>query len=108
MTKKIVISERDSIAAVMENNKVSEFFISKGDVLLGDVYLSVVDNVLPSIEAAFVNVGMPDKMGFIHTDDIQGKGTLTEKVKPRVKLVKKKQAFFYIRSLKFAFLSPWF
>ena len=38
MTKKIVISERDSIAAVMENNKVSEFFISKGDVLLGDVY----------------------------------------------------------------------
>ena len=50
MTKKIVISERDSIAAVMENNKVSEFFISKGDVLLGDVYLSVVDNVLPSID----------------------------------------------------------
>lgn len=87
MTKKIVISERDSIAAVMENNKVSEFFITKGDVLLGDVYLSVVDNVLPSIEAAFVNVGMPDKMGFIHTDDIQGKGTLTEKVKPKQKLI---------------------
>lgn len=87
MTKKIVISERDSIAAVMEDNKVSEFFITKGDVLLGDVYLSVVDNVLPSIEAAFVNVGMPDKMGFIHTDDIQGKGPLNEKVKPKQKLI---------------------
>lgn len=87
MTKKIVISERDSIAAVMEDSKVSEFFITKGDVLLGDVYLSVVDNVLPSIEAAFVDVGMPDKMGFIHTDDIQGKGPLNEKVKPKQKLI---------------------
>lgn len=87
MTKKIVISERDSIAAVMEDGKVSEFFITKGDVLLGDVYLSVVDNVLPSIEAAFVDVGMPDKMGFIHTDDIQGKGPLNEKVKPKQKLI---------------------
>ncbi len=87
MTNKIVISERDSIAAVMEDGKVSEFFVTKGDVLLGDVYLSVVDNVLPSIEAAFVNVGMPDKMGFIHTDDIKGKGSLNEKVKPKQKLI---------------------
>ena len=66
MTKKIVISEKDNIGAVIEDNKVSEFFVSKGgDVLLGDVYLSVVDNILPSIDAAFVDVGMPDKMGFI-------------------------------------------
>ena len=87
MAKKIIISEKDNVAAVMENNKVSEFFVSKGDVLLGDVYLSRVDNILPSIEAAFVDVGMPDKMGFIHTDDIMGKGTLKEKVKPNQKLI---------------------
>ena len=87
MTKKIVISEKDNIGAVIEDNKVSEFFVSKGDVLLGDVYLSVVDNILASIDAAFVDVGMPDKMGFIHTDDIVGKGTLKEKVKPKQKLI---------------------
>lgn len=87
MTKKIIISEKDNIAAVLEDNKVSEFFVSKGDVLLGDVYLSRVDNVLPSIEAAFVDVGMSDKMGFIHTDDIMGKGSLKEKVKPNQKLI---------------------
>ena len=87
MTKKIIISEKDNIAAVLEDNKVCEFFVSKGDVLLGDVYLSRVDNVLPSIEAAFVDVGMSDKMGFIHTDDIIGKGTLKEKVKPNQKLI---------------------
>lgn len=87
MTKKIVISEKDNIGAVIEDNKVSEFFVSKGDVLLGDVYLSVVDNILPSIDAAFVDVGMPDKMGFIHTDDIIGKGALKDKVKPKQKLI---------------------
>ncbi|MBQ8636208.1 Rne/Rng family ribonuclease [bacterium] len=87
MSKKIIISEKDNIAAVLEDNKVCEFFVSKGDVLLGDVYLSRVDNVLPSIEAAFVDVGMPDKMGFIHTDDIMGKGPLKDKVKPNQKLI---------------------
>ena len=87
MTKKIIISEKDNIAALLEDNKVCEFFVSKGDVLLGDVYLSRVDNILPSIEAAFVDVGMSDRMGFIHTDDIMGKGTLKEKVKPNQKLI---------------------
>lgn len=86
MTKKIVISEKDNIAAVLENGKVSEFFVHKGDVLLGDVYLSQVDNILPSIDAAFVDVGL-DKMGFIHNSDIMGKGNLKEKVKPKQKLI---------------------
>ena len=87
MSKKIVISEKDNIAAVIEDNKVNEFFVSKGDVLMGDVYLARVDNVLPSIEAAFLDVGMSDKMAFIHANDIMGKGTLKEKVKPNQKLI---------------------
>lgn len=87
MSKKIVISEKDNVGALIEDNKVSEFFVSKGDVLMGDVYLSRVDNVLPSIDAAFVDVGLSDKMGFIHADDIIGAGTLKEKVKPNQKLI---------------------
>ena len=84
--KRIVIAERDNIAAVMEGKKVTDFFIHKGDVLLGDVYLATVDNILPSIEAAFVNVGY-DKMGFLHAEDVMGKGTLKEKLKPKQKLI---------------------
>ena len=80
MSKKIVISEKDNIAALIENNKVNEFFVSKGDVLMGDVYLARVDNVLPSIEAAFLDVGMSDKMAFIHANDISGKGPLNQKL----------------------------
>lgn len=86
MTKSIVIAERDNIAAVFENNKVSEFFIHRGEILLGDVYLSKVENILPSIEAAFVNVGS-DKMGFLHAADVIGKGGLQDKLSPKQKLV---------------------
>lgn len=84
--KKIIIAERDNIAAVLENGKVTDFFIHRGDVLLGDVYLATVDNILPSIDAAFVNVGT-DKMGFLHAQDVMGKGTLKEKLKPKQKLI---------------------
>ncbi len=86
MAKSIVISERDNIAAVIENEKVSEFFVTKGDILLNDVYLAKVENILPSIEAAFVNVGS-DKMGFLHASDVTGKGRLEEKLKPGQKIL---------------------
>lgn len=86
ITKKIIIAERDNLAAVMENQKVTDFFIHRGDVLLGDVYLAIVDNILPSIDAAFVNVGT-DKMGFLHAQDVMGKGTLKEKLSPKQKLI---------------------
>ena len=59
MNKSIVISERDNIAAVLENGRAAEFYIHKGDILLNDVYLAKVENILPSIDAAFVNVGTP-------------------------------------------------
>lgn len=86
MAKSIVIAERDNIAAVFEDNKITEFFIHKGDILLGDVYLSKVENILPSIEAAFVDVGS-DKMGFLHAADVIGKGGLQDKLSPKQKLV---------------------
>ena len=86
MAKSIVIAERDSIAAVFEDNKATEFYIHRGEILLGDVYLSKVENILPSIEAAFVDVGS-DKMGFLHAADVIGKGGLQDKLSPKQKLV---------------------
>ncbi len=86
MGKSIIISERDNIAAVVQNGKVVEFFIHRSEILLGDIYLSRVENVLPSIDAAFVNVGS-EKMGFLHASDIVGKGALNEIVKPKQNLI---------------------
>lgn len=86
VSNKIVIAERDNIAAVMEKGKVAEFYVHRGEIILGDVYLAQVENILPSIEAAFVNVGS-DKMGFLHAQDVMGKGALQDKLKPKQKIV---------------------
>lgn len=86
MSKAIVVAERDNIAAVIEDGKVCEFYVHRGDMLLNDVYLATVDNILPSIDAAFVNVGY-DKMGFLHAHDTIGKGTLKEKLSPKQKII---------------------
>ena len=86
MSKAIVVAERDNIAAVIEDGKICEFYVQKGDMLLNDVYLATVDNILPSIDAAFVNVGY-DKMGFLHAHDAIGKGTLKEKLSPKQKII---------------------
>ncbi len=86
MSKAIIVAERDNIAAVMENGKISEFFVHRGDILLNDVYLATVDNVLPSIDAAFIDVGS-DKMGFLHANDAIGKGSLKDKLSPKQKII---------------------
>lgn len=84
--RKIVISEHDNIAALMEDDRAVEFIIHRGDMLLGDVYLATVENILPSIDAAFVNVG-GDKMGFLHSSDVPGKGDLKGRLEPKQQLV---------------------
>ncbi len=84
--RKIIISENDNIAALMEDDRAVEFIIHRGDMLLGDVYLATVENILPSIDAAFVNVG-GDKMGFLHSSDVPGKGDLKNRLEPKQQLV---------------------
>jgi len=84
--RKIIISEYDNIAALMEDDRAVEFIIHRGDMLLGDVYLATVENILPSIDASFVNVG-GDKMGFLHSSDVPGKGDLKERLEPKQTLV---------------------
>lgn len=85
-SQKIVIAERDNIGALMQGDKVLDLYINRGEVLLGDVYLATVQNVLPSIDAAFVDVGV-DKMGFLHAQDVMGKGALKDKLSPNQKIV---------------------
>ncbi|MFN8615001.1 MAG: Rne/Rng family ribonuclease [Vampirovibrionales bacterium] len=84
--QRVVVSERDNIATLFEDDRAVEFIINRGDTLLGDVYLATVENILPSIDAAFVNVG-GSKMGFLHASDVEGKGELQKRLKPKQKLV---------------------
>jgi Rne/Rng family ribonuclease len=86
MKKSILISEADNIAALLENDRVVEFFVNRGELLLGDIYTATVENILPGIDAAFVNLGK-DKMGFLHANDVPGTGALKEKLVPKQKLL---------------------
>lgn len=86
MKKSLIISEANNIAALMENDRVVEFFVNRGELLLGDVYVAIVENILPGIDAAFVNLGK-DKMGFLHANDVPGEGPLRERLVPKQKLL---------------------
>jgi len=86
MKKTLVISEQDSIAAILENERAVEFIVNRGELLLGDIYTAAVENILPSIDAAFVNLGK-DKMGFLHANDVPGHGNLKERLVPKQKLL---------------------
>ena len=70
MPQQIVIAEQLRIAAVLSDERVDELVVAQGRYQIGDVYLGTVENVLPGIDAAFVNIGESEKNGFIHITDL--------------------------------------
>lgn len=70
MPKQIIIAEQNRIAAVFADDQIQELVVATGSQQVGDIYLGVVENVLPGIDAAFVNIGDPERNGFIHVTDL--------------------------------------
>ena len=77
--------------------KVAELYVERRGQrsIVGNIYKGVVDNVLPGMEAAFVDIGL-ERNGFLHVDEIvlpggeaaprrgRGKGRrIDELIKPR-------------------------
>jgi ribonuclease G len=84
-------------AARSDSWTVAELYIERRDQrsIVGNIYKGVVDNVLPGMEAAFVDIGL-ERNGFLHVDEIvlpggqqgprrgRGKGRrIDELLKPR-------------------------
>src|ERR671925_410487 len=81
---------------------VAEIYFERrgGRSIVGNIYKGRVDNVLPGLEAAFVDIGL-DKNGFLHVDEIvlpgvdtlrrgRGRGTgrsITDLLKPGQEIV---------------------
>jgi ribonuclease G len=80
-----------------EGFKVAELYVERRGQrsIVGNIYKGVVDNVLPGMEAAFVDIGL-ERNGFLHVDEIvlpggkqaprrgRGKGRrIDELLKPR-------------------------
>src|SRR5688572_21894419 len=83
--------------------RVAEVYLERrgGRSIVGNIYKGKVDNVLPGLEAAFVDIGL-DKNGFLHVDEIvlpgveqvkRGRGTkgsgpsITDLLKPGQEIV---------------------
>src|SRR5205823_7078901 len=57
--------------AVLEDDRVAEVYLERPErrSIAGDIYLGTVDNVLPGMEAAFIEFGL-EKIGFLYVDEI--------------------------------------
>jgi ribonuclease G len=71
--KEIVISVEvgEQTVAVLEDGKPAEVYLGRPGhrSIAGNIYKGVVDNVLPGMEASFVDVGL-EKNGFLYVDEI--------------------------------------
>lgn len=93
MPKQIIIAEQHRIAAVFSEDQIQELIVATGSHQVGDIYLGIVENVLPGIDAAFVNIGDAERNGFIHVSDLgpvrlkRNSGAITELLAPQQKVL---------------------
>ncbi len=93
MTKQIIIAEQHRIAAVFSEDQIQELVVATGEHQVSDIHLGIVENVLPGIDAAFVNLGDTERNGFIHVSDLgpvklkKTAGSITELLAPQQKVL---------------------
>lgn len=73
MQKKLFIETEDSRTrvALTEDGELVEYYQERAESakLAGNIYVGRVENVLPGMQAAFVDIGLP-KNAFMHLDDL--------------------------------------
>lgn len=93
MPKQIIIAEQHHLAAVFWEDQIQELVVATGNQQVGDSYLGLVENIIPGIDAAFVNIGDAERNGFIHVTDLgplrlkKTAGAITELLAPQQKVL---------------------
>lgn len=93
MPKQIIIAEQHQVAAVYWEDQIQELVVATGNQQVSDIYLGLVENVIPGIDAAFVNIGDAERNGFIHVTDLgplrlkKTAGAITELLVPQQKVL---------------------
>lgn len=67
----ININKYQARVSLLEENKLAEFYIEQTESqrLIGNIYLGVVRNIVPAIQAAFVDIGI-EVNAFLHINEI--------------------------------------
>jgi ribonuclease G len=67
----ITVDVAEQRVAILEDDKVAEVYLERPESrsIAGNIYKGTVDNVLPGMEAAFVEIGL-EKNGFLYVDEI--------------------------------------
>jgi ribonuclease G len=67
----ISVDAGEQRVAILEDDRVAEVYLERPErrSIAGNIYLGTVDNVLPGMEAAFVEIGL-EKNGFLYVDEI--------------------------------------
>ena len=73
MKQRIIINADtyETRVAILENDELAELFVERAEQRrnVGDIYKARVNAVLPGMQAAFVDLGLP-KTGFLHASDL--------------------------------------
>jgi len=71
LTKDIIVNvgERETRIAVLEDGRLTELHIERGERIVGSLYRGRVENVLPGMDAAFVDIGL-GRNAFLHVGDV--------------------------------------
>lgn len=87
MSKKMlinVVEPEESRIAILEDSTLEELYIeriSKGQTV-GNIYMGRVSNVEPSLEAAFVDIGLR-RNGFLHISEVLDTSSEAEETRPK-------------------------
>ena len=67
----ISVDVAEQRVAILEDDKAAEVYLERPESrsIAGNIYKGTVDNVLPGMEAAFVEIGL-EKNGFLYVDEI--------------------------------------
>jgi ribonuclease G len=71
MSKEIIVNvdHRETRIAVLDDNQLVELHVEREQRVVGNVYKAKVDNVLPGMDAAFVEIGL-ERNAFLYVADI--------------------------------------
>ena len=71
MTKEIIVNvdPRETRIAVLDDDQLTELHVEREQRVVGNLYKARVDNVLPGMDAAFVEIGL-ERNAFLYKDDI--------------------------------------